>query len=128
MEGNIQTIFIVKSNLFFDNLSSHAVIMMNVNTLTNICFLCSNFIIENFGSDALPNQKSQINIYNYFPPGDGAGAIGFTSMTKIDVLVSLNDTFLKNFAYETGEFFFFFFFFKCQFSGRDFWFGEHLFF
>ena len=76
---------------------------MNVRTLTHICFLSSNYIIGNYGSNALPIQKPLINIYNYFPPGNGGGAIGFASMTKIDVLVSLNDTFLKNFAYETGE-------------------------
>ena len=103
LEGNANTVIIIKRNVFFDNLSSNSAIMLSILDKP-LNLLSSNYIIQNYGSDALPYQKSSINIYKYFPPGNGASAITFKSFSKDSILVSLNDTYHKNFGYKTGNF------------------------
>ena len=105
MEGYYETKFIIKENLFFDNLTPNSAVMVNARVMP-ITLACLNHYIQNYGSDAIPSQKSLINIFKYFPPGNGGGVIGFFSMTEKDFFVSINDSFIRNFAYKTGIFYY----------------------
>ena len=105
LEANDKTKIIIYRNLFFDNLSRNAALLWTIFD-ESINLLASNFLIQNYGSDALPYQKPLININTYFAPGNGAGAVIFKSYVKNASLVSLSNIYYKNFAFKTGNAFF----------------------
>lgn len=102
LEGSNFDDFLIHKNVFFQNFAPTCSALIAIVQGPHIVVQISNLFLENYATDAAPSQINLITPKAFFKPGNGAATNGIKCIDPMAFYVSVNDTYIKNFAYKLG--------------------------